>query len=118
RGGRGGPPREGCAPVFFCPYRAQPSPPPHIAGEKTLRAAASKGWTNDPGAGRDGTRPILAFSAAMTIRYGLAILLLLCVATAPAVVEAATIDCRAPRMSPTEITICTDPQLVRADEQL
>lgn len=55
-------------------------------------------------------------SAAMTIRYGLPILLLLSVATAPAV--AATIDCRAPRMSPTEITICTDPQLVRVDEQL
>jgi uncharacterized protein len=54
----------------------------------------------------------------MTIRYALAILLLLCAATAPAVVEAATIDCRAPRMSPTEITVCTDPQLVRMDEQL
>jgi uncharacterized protein len=54
----------------------------------------------------------------MTIRYGLAILLFLSVATAPAVVEAATIDCRAPRMSPTEIAVCTDPQLVRIDEQL
>jgi len=52
----------------------------------------------------------------MTIRSGLASFLLFSVATAPAV--AATIDCRTPRLSPTEITICTDPQLVRMDEQL
>ena len=83
-----------------------------------MRAAAYKDWTNAPGAGTDGEGRCnlhAALRAVMTIRSRLLIALLM---LSPAAVEAAGIDCRAPRLSPAEITICTDAQLARMDEQL
>jgi uncharacterized protein len=55
----------------------------------------------------------------MTTIYRLALTLMLgLLAAAPAAAEAPAIDCRAPRLTPTEITICTDAQLARIDDQL
>jgi hypothetical protein len=84
---------------------------------KSLRTAAYKDWTNASGAGTD-WEGRSSLNAAMTIKYRLALFMLLLLPAAPAVAEAAGVDCRAPRMAPADITICTDGQLTRADEQL
>ena len=58
-------------------------------------------------------------SVAMTTIYRLGLILMLALlAAAPAAAEATGIDCRAPRLTPTEIIVCTDTQLARIDDQL
>jgi len=54
----------------------------------------------------------------MTIRSPLATVAGLILAAAPGVVQAASLDCRAPRLSVADLTICADTQLLRLDDQL
>ena len=55
----------------------------------------------------------------MRLSYRLApIPFALLLAAAPAAVAQPAVDCRAPRMAPAELAICTDAQLARMDDQL
>jgi uncharacterized protein len=55
----------------------------------------------------------------MTLSYRFSTIpIALLLAAAPAAVALAAVDCRAPRMAAADLTICTDPQLARMDDQL
>jgi uncharacterized protein len=58
-------------------------------------------------------------TARMTIRLRLgAIPVCVLLWATPAAAAMASVDCRAPRMAPADLTICTDPQLSRLDDLL
>jgi uncharacterized protein len=54
----------------------------------------------------------------MTLNHRLGTILIALLLTAVPAVARAAVDCRAPRMAPADLAICTDPQLARLDDQL